>query len=486
MPRTSRRLTEYQRNFGFTTFRLNEDPDNPGSPTASESGLHDIFVADGEPASDKRPTHNAKMDEPPTDSMSPFLKTYDFKTKPPRLVVNANVELDSLNPDWTTTTQQILSFCWQNFRKVTWDDLDESTQGEFVRMCPDAQRLIGTEHGSVNLFAARIWRIIDEAIFKKTKTDSVQWASPFFKHQHDMLNELRKTIPGAPHTHMPQVWREWDYNSMCLFYGMSDDTPLRILPECFIQIIADGLGPMFPKDLPRYAINDLIDMGNFFANWERLFSSTKDYHYFSFAHPGTDKTSGFTFHSYLSGSPAMMGIDHTLVKNDINFEGRQVDLIVAPMILTAPFTRKNPGRIPIIAVPMIVRAGWVEDLDRMEREEAERTDNTASDQPGSDSAEEPDEMEDKEGESKDDGEQDETEPDQTKDKEGGSHDVAGPDQTGKGQTGLDSMKDKASGSRRRAKPGKAKPELKRNQKRKCKKRRASESSQSGSDDVKLG
>lgn len=473
------------------------------------------------------------MDEPPTDSISPFLKTYDFKTKPPRLVVTARAQPDCLNPEWVMTTEDIIAFCSQHLRNVAWDDLDESTQGEFIRMCPDAQRLIGTEHGSVNLFAARIWRIVDEAMFKKTKTDSVQWVSPFFKHQNDMLNELRstlaplllgswtgntrlttgiETIPGAPHSYMTQVWREWDYHSMCLFYGNSDDVPLRILPECFVQIIADGLGPMFPKDLPRHAIRDLNRMGVFFAYWERLFSSTKDYHYFSFAHPGTNKTSGFTFRSYLSGSPAMMGIDRFLVKNDINFEGRQVDLIVAPMILTVPFTRKKPGRIPMIAVPMIVWAGCVEDLDRMEREEAERTDNTASDQAESDSSEEPSGMEDKEGESKDDGEQDETEPNQTKDKEGGSnddggqgetepdqmepdrvedkqgesHDIAGPDQTGKGQTGSDSMKDKASGSRHRAKRGKAKPELKRNQKRKCKKRRASDSSWSGSNDVKLG
>ncbi|KPM36854.1 hypothetical protein AK830_g9708 [Neonectria ditissima] len=485
MPRASRHLTEYQRNFGFTTFRLKEDPDNPGSPTASESGLHNVFAADGEPASNKLPADNAQMDESPTDRMRPCLQTWDSKTKTPRLVISVNDQPDRMDPGWAQATQKILSFCWQNFRKATWDDLDESTRGQFIRMCPDAQRLMGMEHGCVNLFAARIWRIIDEAIFNKTKTDSVQWASPFFKHQNDMLNELRKTKPGAPYLYMTQVWREWDYRSVCLYYGTVDAAPRRILPECFVQIITDGLGPMFPKDLPHYAMDDLNGMANFFTSWEGAFSAAEDYHYFSFAHPGTGKNSGFTFRSCFSGSPAMMGIDRYRVDNNTNFEGRQVDLIVAPMIRTIPFSREDVGEIPIIHVPMIVCAGWIEDLDRMEREEAERTDDTASDQPESDR------MEDKEGGSKDDGEQDEaeqdeTEPDQTEDKEGGSHDVAGPDQTGKGQTGLVSMKDKASGSRHRAKPGKAKPELKRNQKRKCKKRRASESSQSGSDDVKLG
>ncbi|KAK7428214.1 hypothetical protein QQZ08_005280 [Neonectria magnoliae] len=482
MPRTSRRLTEYQRNFDFTTFRLAEDTDNPGSPTASESGLHDAFVADGEPASNKLPADNAQMDEPPTDRMSPGLQPI---------------------------TQLVISFCWKHFRKVSWDDLDESTRGEFIRMCPDAQRLMGMEDGNVNLFAARIWRITDEAIFKKTKTDSVQWASPFFKHQHDMLNELRKTKPGAPYYYMTQVWREWDYRSVCLFYGTVDALPCRILPECFIQIIADGLGPMFPKDLPFHAIEDLKYMGHHFTSWERAFSSAEDYHFFMFAHSGTGKTSGFTFRSFLSGSPAMIGIKGIDVDYSKIFEGRQVDLIVAPMIGTIPFSRKDVGQIPIIHLSMIVCAGRIEDLDRMEREEAERTGDTASDQPESENSEEPDRMEDKEGESNDDGEQDETGPDQTKDKEGGSngdggqgetesdqigrdqeedkqdksHDVAGPDQV---QAGSDSMKDKASGSRRRARPAKAKPELKRNQKRKCRKRRASESSQTGSDDVKLG
>lgn len=199
---------------------------------------------------------------------------------------------------------------------------------------------------------------------------------------------------------MTQMWREWDYLSMCLFQGTVDSLPRRIRYESLTQVIADGLGSLFPKVLCRVSVQLLDQMASFFLTWESNFSCCQDYHYFLFGHPGTLKTSGFTFRSSLSGCTSMIGIEEGRVKTDTDFEGRPVDLIVAPMLMSVRFSRHGSGQIPWMNIPMVVCAGWIEDLDRMEREEDDGMDDTESDRTESDNSKELDRMEDDEGESK--------------------------------------------------------------------------------------
>ncbi|KAK7419961.1 hypothetical protein QQZ08_010597 [Neonectria magnoliae] len=278
----------------------------------------------------------------------------------------------------------MVSFCDRNFRDVSWDELDGHTQAAFTQMTPDARRLMDIHWGRVYLFVGRIWRIIDEAIFQKTNTHSVQWESPYFKHQHEMLKELRKSNPGAPHSHLTRKWREWDYLSFYLFQGTADAPPRgRIRLACFYQILADGIGPLFPKVLCSTSSEQVRSIGYFFIQREQDLSYCQDYHYFLFAHPGTLETSGFEFRSILTVSQAMKGIDMEYGRFDIDsfhthttFEGQRVDLIVAPMLMTVYFTRPPPefSRIPFVNLPMLVCAGWIEELDRMEDDEGESND----------------------------------------------------------------------------------------------------------------
>ncbi|KAK7424789.1 hypothetical protein QQX98_000373 [Neonectria punicea] len=254
-------------------------------------------------------------------------------------------------------------------------------------MTPDARRFMEIPWGRVYLFVGRIWRIIDEAIFQKTNANSVQWESPYFKHQHEMLKELRKLHPGAPHSHMTRKWREWDYLSFYLFQGTADAPPSgRIRSTCFYQILADGIGPLFPKVLCSISSEQIRGMGNFFLRREETMSYCQDYHFFLFAHPGTLETSGFKFRSVLAISHAMKGVnmkrgafDQSSFHTDTSFEGRQVDLIVAPMLMTVRYTDPPTtfSRIPFMNLPMVVCAGWIEDLDRTEDDESESNDSVS-------------------------------------------------------------------------------------------------------------
>ncbi|KAK7415469.1 hypothetical protein QQZ08_012336 [Neonectria magnoliae] len=230
MPYTSKRFTEYQQHWAHrpvVTFS------RPCSSSASDSRLPDVFTEDG-----------AKK------------------------------------------------FCDLNFKHVSWDDLDEPTRDEFIKLAPEVRRLMTIKFGTVHLFAARIWRIIDAAIFQKTDTKSIKWTRDYFKYQDGMLKELRKLNPTAPHSHFTEMWQQWDWLSVCLHDEMIDslETPgvvsLRpymedqISLDCFQQVIVDGIGPLFPKNLCNISKDILRRLGYFFISWETQFSFSKDYHYF--------------------------------------------------------------------------------------------------------------------------------------------------------------------------------------------------------------
>ncbi|KPM43321.1 hypothetical protein AK830_g3280 [Neonectria ditissima] len=419
MPYTSRRLIEYSR-------YSHPDPPKPSlepcSPTASESGLHDAFAGDiGSPSNDQQ-DDCTERDQSRTDLARPLLELYDFAMKTPPLP-SIVCRLNSQDGQWDSITRDIIAICYNIFRETTWDDLDEPIRIEFTRMTPDAQRLMGMPYGNIHLFAARIWRILDEAIFQKTKTDSIQWVSPYFKHQNDMLQELRKSKPGAPHSYMTRIWREWDHRSVFLFQGTTPTWSNRIRPECFRQIIADGIGPLFPETPDGGSVLLLDKIAFMLLYWERVFSYCQDYHYFSFGHPGTLETSGFTFRKKLSCTTAMKALDDCFIDEGNTFEGRRVDLIVSPMVMTVQFSRPDFPRIPRMEVPMVVCAGWIQNLENdldsdkqsermsdvgldaavlgdtecLEDEEGENTSNAGLDATDSGNAEDPDRMEDKEG-----------------------------------------------------------------------------------------
>ncbi|KPM41378.1 hypothetical protein AK830_g5211 [Neonectria ditissima] len=366
MPYTSRRLVEYRLHFDSDS-NLENYVYETSSPPASESGFHDAFVDDAKPASPKQQVDPEERDDPPSDSASPRLEMYNFST--PQLAhvrQRSGSCLISRDGSWDDATTDIVTFCSRNFRQVSWEDLDEPTQVAFTRMTPYARQLMDIPYGNVHLFAGRIWRIIDEAIFQKTNTDSVEWESPYFKHQNDMLKELRRSKHGAPHSHMTQMWRQWDYLSFCLFQGTVDSPPDgRISLDYFYRIIKDGIGPLFPKRLSEVCSMILNRVALFFIEWEATMAYCQDYHYFLFGHPGTLKTSGFTFRSNLTDSSAMKGMDGNSFRTEKNFEGCRVDLIAAPTLMSVKYT-KSPedfSRIPLIEIPMVVCAGWIDDLD---------------------------------------------------------------------------------------------------------------------------
>ncbi|KAK7417875.1 hypothetical protein QQX98_004350 [Neonectria punicea] len=375
MPYTSKRLTEYQQHWAHrpvVTFS------RPCSPSASDSGLPDVFTEDGA----KKFKTAATL---PGDPTQPTLQQYDFRRLPGR----GGGQCIVLQDDWQQRTRDIIKFCELNFKHVSWDDLDEPTRDEFIKMAPEARRLMTIKFGNVHLFAARIWRVIDAAIFQKTDTKSIKWTHDYFKYQDGMLKELRKLNPTAPHSHMTEMWQQWDRLSVCLHDEMLDSLePPRMAPtrrfieerisvDCFQQVIADGIGPSFPSSLCDLSKEILQRLGRFFVRWEQQFSFSKDYHYFLFAHPGTLKTS-FTFKRKLSLCLAMQGLKDNYFGAGVGkdpgqrFEGRQVDLIVAPMVMAVNFSEEyNFIRIPMMVVPMVVCAGWIERLDRMEKEKGE-------------------------------------------------------------------------------------------------------------------
>ncbi|KPM35854.1 hypothetical protein AK830_g10730 [Neonectria ditissima] len=363
MPYTSKRLSEYIQYWPGTYSAT-----VPGScsPSASESGLADDFADDGARLAKKR-----KATSP--DPTQPTLQQYDFDVKP-----RGGSECLLVNEDWQPTTWNIFKFCELNFEHVTWDDLDESTRNEFVKMAPEARRLMGIKRGTVYLFAARIWRVLDAAIFQKTNTESIEWEHPYFKHQDDMLKELRKMNPTAPHSHKTKMWQQWDRLSLCLFKEIGGRTRKftgRISPECFNQVIARGVGPLFPKELCQFSQHLLEDLRVWFLQWEYEFPLSEDYHYLLFAHPGTLETS-FKFRSKFLEATAMIGLKHDYHGFEKmpgeEFEGRQVDLVVSPMVMGVLFSRECDFiRTPQREISMVVCAGWIEKLDEMEKQKGQ-------------------------------------------------------------------------------------------------------------------
>ncbi|KAI5464634.1 hypothetical protein BGZ63DRAFT_451817 [Mariannaea sp. PMI_226] len=310
---------------------------------------------------------------------------------------------------WRHCGRDIIRFCRAHFAHMTWNDLDESTQAAFTEMTPKACGLMEDKVGRIALFAARFWRVVDEAIFKKKKADLLEWEHPYFKYQDAMVKEIRKHHPGELDIYQTGGWRWWEYLSYYFYANIVDKEYQlkwgRIRLSCFRKIIAHGIGPAFPEELEANWASTLNEIGKVFLAQEAKISSSEFHHYLLFAHPTTLQTSGFPFDAVVPPviwEDSMVEFHRELGQAEaIDLQGHQVDLIVSPFVMTVDVSRgKDLDPQACWSTPIVVYIGGIKSLDREETKEEETEEEETEEEETEEEETEEEETKEEEGEKK--------------------------------------------------------------------------------------
>ncbi|KAG5765506.1 hypothetical protein H9Q72_006438 [Fusarium xylarioides] len=264
------------------------------------------------------------------------------------------------------------------FKDLPWDRLDEATQQRFIGYSPCAQQLFETPLVRQFMFERWVWEIIDENFFT-TKSQDIEWTSPYWEAQATMERFLREKNFRYDEEDLRFQYPNWRFTTINFYYSLKQRpnrigvyfNEIRIEPGCVVKILENALGQYFPENSDLFFQEEILHLAKVVAEFELGFDCGRQTLRLVFHDPNTKEACGFSF------SARAEGFDTQAVMRSVGFEdepecnGQPVELVVSPMLVTYGHKEGWDYHVPVVVVPMRVCVGYIDGLNQDEVTETE-------------------------------------------------------------------------------------------------------------------
>ncbi|KAF4501484.1 hypothetical protein FAGAP_2319 [Fusarium agapanthi] len=280
---------------------------------------------------------------------------------------------------WNSFGNRIRGFAkLAGFQELPWDRLDEAVQQRFIGYSPCAQQLFETRLVRQFMFERWIWEIIDENFFT-TKSQDIEWTSPYWEAQATMERFLREKNFDYDDEHLRFQYPNWRFTTISFYYTLKERSnrkgacfnEIRIEPGCVVKILEKALGQYFPKNPDLFFEEEISLIAKQIAEFELVFDCGRQTLRLVFYDPNTKEACRFPFSARAEGFDTQVVMESVGPHSEAECNGLPVELVVSPMLVFYGAKDGWDYHVPAVAVPMRVCVGYIDGLNQDEVIETE-------------------------------------------------------------------------------------------------------------------